>query len=77
MKKISKIIGILKVNSSNQSTLFSRFGGHLECQECGSIKQLSEDRISEYMSIGWPKCCDYTMRWITKTVSQIANQTRK
>lgn len=39
------------------------FGGHLQCRECG-IKQPLGD-IGHKMAHGWPKCCGYTMRWIT------------
>ena len=41
------------------------FGGHLECQTCKKRKVLGS--VSSKLSRGWPKCCGYTMRWITQS----------
>lgn len=40
------------------------FGGHLKCTVCGRQAPLN-DPAERVVSGGWPKCCDYTMRWIT------------
>lgn len=41
-----------------------RFGGKLVCQTCGIEKPLGD--VSGNLKHGWPKCCGYTMRWITQ-----------
>lgn len=38
-------------------------GGYLECQTCGAKQGLGN--VGEKLLRGWPKCCGYTMRWIT------------
>lgn len=38
-------------------------GGHLECTVCGHRRPLGN--IGRKLANGWPKCCGYTMRWIT------------
>jgi hypothetical protein len=44
-----------------------KMGGALRCtKECGSGMKLSEERIAKYLRYGWPKCCGYTMRWVTQ-----------
>jgi hypothetical protein len=40
--------------------------GVLRCLTCGREEPVD----GRYFSIGWPKCCGYTMRWIT--ASQLA-----
>lgn len=47
------------------------FGGHLECLRCGKIKPLGD--ISDKLKNGWPKCCGYTMRWITNKLQKTDN----
>jgi hypothetical protein len=45
----------------------SGFGGVLRCtQDCGMPMRLDEERIARYLRDGWPKCCGYTMRWVTQ-----------
>lgn len=39
-------------------------GGYLKCNTCGREKSLSG--TADYMRTGWPKCCGYTMTWITQ-----------
>jgi hypothetical protein len=39
------------------------FGGHLECTVCGHKAPLGN--VGRRLSVGWPKCCGYTMRWWT------------
>ncbi len=39
------------------------FGGVLRCTVCEREKPLGD--VSEKLATGWPKCCGYTMRWIT------------
>lgn len=41
-----------------------KFGGILKCESCG--REMRLNNISLYLQSGWPKCCGYTMRWITK-----------
>lgn len=36
-------------------------GGILRCMVCGSEQPVE----SRYWREGWPKCCGYTIRWIT------------
>jgi len=40
------------------------FGGHLECQTCGRVASLGN--VGGKLRDGWPKCCGYTMRWVTQ-----------
>ena len=45
----------------------SGFGGILRCTEnCGSPMKLDQARIARYLRSSWPKCCGYTMRWVTR-----------
>ena len=45
----------------------SGFGGILRCTgECSCRQDLSERQIAKYLRYGWPKCCGYTMRWVTQ-----------
>ena len=46
--------------------LYDEFGGILRCMECGHETELTSKDVSHYLSKGWPKHCEYTMRWITK-----------
>lgn len=39
------------------------FGGILKCNKCGKERSLGS--IENKLANGWPKCCGYTMRWIT------------
>lgn len=41
-----------------------RFGGHLRCTVCGREQPLGD--TSQHLRNGWPMCCSYTMRWITR-----------
>jgi hypothetical protein len=40
-------------------------GGILKCLTCGKNFPLAEARVANSLANGWPKCCGYTMRWIT------------
>jgi len=44
------------------------FGGLLRCVEpnggCG--RELPLGSVGDKLAHGWPKCCGYTMRWITE-----------
>lgn len=40
------------------------FGGLLRCRECGNERALGN--VGDKLANGWPKCCGYTMRWITR-----------
>lgn len=40
------------------------FGGLLRCTECGAERPLGN--IGQKLASGWPKCCGYTMRWVTQ-----------
>ena len=40
------------------------FGGYLKCMECGRESEVGN--IANHLQFGWQKCCNYTMRWITK-----------
>lgn len=39
------------------------FGGILRCESCGLKRPLGNIGIK--LQNGWPKCCGYTMRWVT------------
>ena len=41
-------------------------GGILRCGECGTTRPLHAGDIAGYIQYGWPKCCGYTMTWITQ-----------
>lgn len=41
-------------------------GGFLRCETCGYRSALDDRDIAAYLSLGWPKCCGYTMRWWTQ-----------
>jgi hypothetical protein len=43
----------------------SGFGGYLRCRTCGHSQDLG-DPGARVMGGGWPKCCTYTMEWITQ-----------
>lgn len=43
----------------------SGFGGYLRCRHCGHSADLG-DPGRRVTSTGWPKCCGYTMEWITQ-----------
>lgn len=40
------------------------FGGHLQCTTCGRQAPLG-DPAERVVGSRWPKCCGYTMRWLT------------
>ena len=41
------------------------FGGILRCTDgCGREQSLGN--IASHLGGGWPKCCGYTMRWVTQ-----------
>lgn len=43
------------------------FGGVLRCTgACKRESPLDEACIARYLRDGWPKCCGYTMRWVTQ-----------
>lgn len=45
----------------------AKMGGVLRCTGgCGCRQNLTEERIARYLRYGWPKCCGYTMRWVTQ-----------
>ena len=46
-------------------TALESFGGHLECMTCHRIELLGNVTERTFGVLGWPKCCGYTMRWIT------------
>ena len=55
----------------SKSTLHQRLardlvphGGYLRCETCGRKADLGDVEVS--LTLGWPKCCGYTMRWWTK-----------
>lgn len=39
------------------------FGGILRCMTCGHEQPLGS--VGNKLANGWPKCCGYTMRWVT------------
>lgn len=39
------------------------FDGILRCEKCGLTRGLGN--IGNKLQNGWPKCCGYTMRWVT------------
>lgn len=46
-------------------------GGFLRCEVCKRREPLSQGLISDYLSVGWPRCHQLTMRWWT--ARQVAN----
>lgn len=40
------------------------FGGILRCTTCGTKRPLGD--VAVKLAHGWPKCCGYTMRWVTQ-----------
>lgn len=46
----------------------SLFGGVLRCLKCGREQSLGD--VGGHLGHGWPKCCGYTMSWVT--LKQIA-----
>lgn len=38
-------------------------GGILRCSGCGTEQPLGD--VAHRLSHGWPKCCEYTMTWVT------------
>lgn len=40
------------------------FGGLLRCLLCGIERPLGD--TGGHLREGWPKCCGYTMRWVTR-----------
>jgi hypothetical protein len=40
------------------------FGGVLRCTVCGHEKSLND--IAGWLKGGWPRHCNYTMRWYTQ-----------
>lgn len=40
------------------------FGGILRCRVCGAEQPLGD--VGASLRHGWPKCCGYTMRWVTQ-----------
>jgi hypothetical protein len=40
------------------------FGGLLRCTKCDRERTLGS--VSHRLANGWPKCCGYTMRWMTQ-----------
>ena len=42
------------------------FGGYLRCRTCHHSQDLGDPGRRGVMGEGWPKCCGYTMEWITQ-----------
>lgn len=42
------------------------FGGYLKCFACGKTQPIGD--IGNKIAHGWPKCCGYTMTWITNSL---------
>ena len=40
------------------------FGGILRCGTCHGERSLGD--VGANLCHGWPKCCGYTMRWVTQ-----------
>lgn len=40
------------------------FGGILRCRSCGTTADLGN--VGSRLRDGWPKCCGYTMEWVTQ-----------
>jgi hypothetical protein len=38
-------------------------GGFLRCEECQHQEPIGD--VAGRLKNGWPKCCGYTMRWVT------------
>jgi len=56
----------IKVFVAEVTKELDSLGGHLECTKCHKTKQLSKNKISYYLSNGWPECCGQTMQWYTQ-----------
>ena len=44
-------------------------GGTLTCTVCGTVRKLKKGDTATFFAHGWPKCCNYTMRWDTKVTA--------
>lgn len=40
--------------------------GYLLCRTCDRQQTLTQAEVGRYLSSGWPKCCSYTMSWVTQ-----------
>jgi len=56
----------IRAFQADLNTSLNAFGGELRCIECGRVTPMSEDDASHYTAQGWPRCCGYTMRWVTR-----------
>lgn len=55
--------GIHTVIASNLTS----FGGLLRCIKCGGEQPVGNiTGIADSLANGWPKCCGYTMTWMTQ-----------
>jgi hypothetical protein len=54
-----------KVHES-MATDLAKLGGILRCNSCKEEMPLEEVRLGGFLSHGWPKCCGYTMTWVTQ-----------
>ena len=65
--RVTQIARLATTLHSGIAADLSGFGGILRCAgECGCEQALSEEQIVKYLRYGWPKCCGYTMRWVTQ-----------
>jgi hypothetical protein len=42
----------------------SQLGGILRCTTCGQERPVGD--IAGKLDHGWPRCCGYTMSWVTQ-----------
>jgi hypothetical protein len=60
-----ELINKERVFRQSLSDELGAMGGVLRCMTCGGEQDLGDPGARIAGGVGWPKCCGYTMRWIT------------
>ncbi len=61
---IGELRGTLAVVIDTVRRVQQNAGHRLRCRVCGSERRLGN--VANKLINGWPKCCTYTMEWITQ-----------
>ena len=65
MTQLPEIVKRAATLNSSVAADLAGFGGILRCADgCGREQPLGD--IAGSLRSGWPKCCGYTMRWVTQ-----------
>lgn len=62
---LHNVLNRIDAMKDDMSAKMDVFGGMLHCDQCGKERTMQEGDAGYYLFNGWPKCCGYTMRWIT------------